>query len=326
MPPCSSASGPRRCGRPGSRPSTGCCGFPSREPFPEQPEPGALDGRQEPFQQVACAPPRQRGGNRGVLVRRIAVASLVAILTCLLVGGLNPVPAAAVAHGTPAAAGQYPYAVKLLMTNIPRPDGTTYASGCSAALISPTWIVTAGHCFHDVNRSRVSGPVPYPTSATMNTANVASSPGETRSVIEVRQTTVNDVALARLSAPITDVRPLALSSTRPATGQLLTLAGWGATSSVNPMPSNQLIIGVVKIRSVSSTTVLVRGYSPAQDTSACLYDSGAPYLSAPPGTVPRLVSVESTGPNCPHNQSETTARVDVLVPWIRTAVPDLPAA
>jgi hypothetical protein len=92
------------------------------------------------------------------------------------------------------------------------------------------------------------------------------------------------------------------------------------------MPSNQLIIGVVKIRSVSSTTVLVRGYSPAPDTSACLYDSGAPYLSAPPGTVPRLVSVESTGPNCPHNQSETTSRVDVLVPWIRTVVPDLPAA
>jgi hypothetical protein len=72
--------------------------------------------------------------------------------------------------------------------------------------------------------------------------------------------------------------------------------------------------------------VLVRGYSPAADTSACLYDSGAPYFSAPPGAAPRLVSVENTGPNCPHAQSETTARIDVLVSWIRSVVRDLPAS
>lgn len=124
---------------------------------------------------------------------------------------------------------------------------------------------------------------------------------------------------------MTDVRPLALSSGRPVAGQLLALAGWGATSSVAPAPSNQLITGVVKVRDVGSGTVLVRGYSPAPDTSACPYDSGAPYFSAPPGAAPRLVSVESTGPNCPHAQSETTARVDVLVSWIRSVVRDLPA-
>ena len=258
-------------------------------------------------------------------VRRHAIAIAVALLTWLLVGGLGVTPAAAVAHGTPAAAGQYPFAVKLTMTNIPRTDGTTYASACSAALISPTWIVTAGHCFHDVYRNRVSGATPYPTSATLNTANLATSAGETRGVVEVRQSSANDIAVARLSAPVTDVRPLALGTARPVNGQLLTLAGWGATSSVNPTPSNQLITGVVKIWSVQSSTVLVRGYSPAADTSACLYDSGAPYFTTPPGAVPRLTSVESTGPNCPHALSETTARVDVVVPWIRTIVRDLPA-
>ena len=51
------------------------------------------------------------------------------------------------------------------MTNIPRPDGTHYDSACSASLIAPRWIITAGHCFHDVNRVRVSGPVPYATTA-----------------------------------------------------------------------------------------------------------------------------------------------------------------
>lgn len=258
--------------------------------------------------------------------RRHAVAIAVAILTSLLIGAIGITPAAAVADGTPAGAGQYPFAVKLTMTGIPRTDGTTYDSACSAALISPTWISTAGHCFHDVSRNRVSGPVPYPTTATLNTNNVATSPGEVRNVVEVRQSSTNDIALARLSAPVTDVVPLALGTARPAKGQLLTIAGWGATSSVNPTPSDQLITGVVRIWSVQSSTILVRGYSPSPYTSACLYDSGAPYFTTPPGAAPRLTSVESTGPDCPHDLSETTARVDVVVPWIRSVVPDLPAA
>jgi secreted trypsin-like serine protease len=258
--------------------------------------------------------------------RRNAVAIAIAILLPLLIAGLGVTPASAVAHGTPAAAGQYPFAVKLTMTNIPRTDGTTYTSACSASLVSPTWIVTAGHCFHDVYRNRVSGAAPYPTTATLNTANIATSRGETRSVVEVRQSSANDIALARLSAPVTDVHPLALGTARPVARQLLTLAGWGATSSVNPTPSDQLNTGVVKIYSVQSSTVLVRGYFPAADTSACLYDSGAPYFTTPAGAAPRLASVESTGPNCPHALSETTSRIDVVVPWMRTIVRDLPAA
>jgi hypothetical protein len=33
--------------------------------------------------------------------------------------------------------------------------------------------------------------------------------------------------------------------------------------------------------------------------------------------------VESSGPNCPHRLQETTARVDVVVGWVRTVVTDL---
>jgi secreted trypsin-like serine protease len=254
-------------------------------------------------------------------VRLRRLATTVAAALGVVVAAASP--AAAVAHGTPASPGQYPFAVKLTMTGIPRADGTTYSSACSAALISPTWIVTAGHCFHDVARNRVSGPTPYATTATLNTVDVTRNPGETRRVVYVRQSATNDIALAQLSAPVTDVAPLRLPTSAPARGQLLTLAGWGATSSTNPLPSNQLRTGVVRVTSVGSTTVLVTGSSPSRDTSACLYDSGAPYVRSVSGVL-RLVSVESTGPDCPHSANETTSRVDAVTGWVRTMVGDLP--
>jgi hypothetical protein len=65
------------------------------------------------------------------------------------------------------------------------------------------------------------------------------------------------------------------------------------------------------------------GYYPAADTSACLYDSGAPYFTTPTGAAPLLVSIESNGPDCPHTTPEITARVDTITSWIKTTVADL---
>jgi pimeloyl-ACP methyl ester carboxylesterase len=275
--------------------------------------------RRGPARLIASAPTFD--GEDGMGLRRLVTRAVTVLLAVGTTTALAVTPAAAVAHGAAAAPGQFPYAVKLTMTAIPRPNGTSYNSGCSAALISRTWILTAGHCFHDVNGVRVSGATPYRTTATLNTANTTTSPGETRDVVEVRQApTGADVALARLSAPVTDVAPLPLNTQRPVAGQILTIAGWSATSSVAPAPSPQLYSGQVRITSVATSTVLVTGYAPARDTSACLYDSGAPYLAASPA---RLVSVESTGPNCPHAQNETTARVDPLVPWVRSVATDV---
>jgi hypothetical protein len=73
---------------------------------------------------------------------------------------------------------------------------------------------------------------------------------------------------------------------------------------------------VFTISSLTTTTLGVQGYLPAADTSACLYDSGAPYFREAPGGEDTLVSIESTGPACPHSSEETTARIDNIAWWI----------
>jgi secreted trypsin-like serine protease len=244
----------------------------------------------------------------------IAVLSIVAGLGLALASSS---PADAIANGTPVPDGTYLFSTKLTMTNIPRPDGTTYNSACSGALIARQWIITAGHCFHDVNGNRVSGATPYATTATVGRTDLSQTTGYVLSVVQVVQNSREDVALAKLSAPITDIAVLPLSSTAPKAGNILRVTGWGATSSVNPTPVTHLQTGQVKVKRVSGANVLVVGYAPASNTSACLYDSGAPYFREGANGSVALVSVEADGPACPHSQEETTSGIARIADWIR---------
>ena len=143
----------------------------------------------------------------------------------------------------------------------------------------------------------------------------ASPKAVTVDVTDVRQSSVNDIALAKLSKPVTGVKTLQLAKQPPSKGDQLTLAGWGATNETHPVPSTQLRYGKVDVSSTTDTTVLVHGSWPHPDMSACTYDSGAPYFSGN-----TLVSVESTGPGCPHTGDETTSRVDIQTDWIKQEI------
>ncbi|WP_433218126.1 S1 family peptidase [Dactylosporangium sp. CS-047395] len=245
------------------------------------------------------------------MMSRIArVAALAAVAAAA--GMSAATPADAVANGGPVPEGRYRFAVRLAMHDVPRPDGTEEDSFCSAALLSPWWIITAGHCFHDRERDPVSGAVPYETTATVGRADLASRSGHVVKVVSVQQAPGGDIAMAKLAQPVYDVVPLRIADRAPKAGDVLRIAGWGKLAATDAGPATHLQTGQVKVSTVGPVTLGVKGYRPAADTSACEYDSGAPYFRD--GV---LVAVESTGPSCPHVEDETTTRVDPLRDWVR---------
>jgi secreted trypsin-like serine protease len=238
----------------------------------------------------------------------------------------------AVANGDPVADGQYAFATKLVMTGIPR-DGSLYDSACSAALIAPQWIITAGHCFHtavvDGSYEYASGAIgpdkaiPYASvTAILGRSILAGTRGYEVGVVEAYQAGTNDIAIAKLAKPILDINPLAFSSSTPVApvgGDIVRIAGWGSLDGTADKAAPQMQTGQMMVVTIGTTTLGVTGYLPHPDTSACLYDSGAPYFSESIFGM-RLVGVESDGPGCPHNQEETIARVDVVASWVFRAM------
>jgi secreted trypsin-like serine protease len=251
------------------------------------------------------------GRGSGGRLLAVAVAALaVTFVLCARQAG-------AVAHGQDAPPGAFPFNAKLTSNDIPVAGGGVRFGACTGALVARKWVITAGHCFHDINRVPVGGPPPYHMTVTIGRTDDSDIGGHVAHVINVAQSPVNDVALAELDVPVDDITPIRLPARAPAAGDQLEIAGWGATSTATPVvPSKHLQLGWFSISSVDATHAYVRGVAPQADTSACDDDSGAPYFVPDGARLGTLVAVENTGPNCPHTSAETTARIDVITGWI----------
>lgn len=214
-----------------------------------------------------------------------------------------------------------PFNAKLVSQDIPVPGGGVRSGACSGALIAPDWIVSAGHCFHDVNDKRIDGKPPYTFTVTIGKLKDTDPGGHTAQVVDVRQSPRNDLAVARLSAPVPDVVPITLAQAPPAVGEQLQFAGWGSLSATVLGPSDHLKRGQFTVTSIDDNTLHAQPAGVRTvENGPCPYDSGGPFFTSTDDRTGTLVAIVNTGPPCPQPGPEIIARVDVVAGWIQQQI------
>jgi secreted trypsin-like serine protease len=192
------------------------------------------------------------------------------------------------------------------------------SGACSGSLVAPQWIVTAGHCFHDLADARIGGKPPYTMTVTVGRLKDTDPGGYTTEVVDVRQSPVNDLAVAKLARPIEGITPVTLAEQRPAVGQQLQFAGWGSHSATVLGPSDHLKRGRFRVSGIGQATLEAQPVGTRTvENGPCPEDSGGPFFVSDDDRGGTLVAIVNTGPPCPQPGPETIARVDVVADWIR---------
>ncbi|MBT2389052.1 trypsin-like serine protease [Streptomyces sp. ISL-1] len=249
--------------------------------------------------------------------KRSRAAFTTALLATTLAAGLLTTPVHAVS-GTPAADNTYAFTAKL---DIGEGDSKR---ACSAALLNSSWLLTAASCFADNPAASLDVPAGVPalrTIATIGRTDLKTTTGQVRLVVDLRPHADQDLVLAKLASPVTDITPVALSVTAPVAGEELRVAGHGRTKDEWVLP--RLHTGTFTVDSVSGTEVAITGKDGA---AVCKGDTGGPAFREASGSV-RLVGINTRswqGGCLGADEAETRTsaigtRVDtpVLAAWIR---------
>jgi trypsin len=249
----------------------------------------------------------------------------VSVTTVAMLGAVAA-PSSAVVGGTAAGPGEYPSVAEV----------TFGPFLCTGTLVTPNWVLTAGHC-GSVTGAAVASPASWPPQLiNVRIGGVNQTDGERRSVSQVvvnpnyLLTSGYDISLLKLSQSSTMApTPVAGPSERGAwtAGTLETIVGWGATSEGGDTPDN-LQKAQVPITTdeycagaysdFDPKTMVCAGF-PQGGVDTCQGDSGGPMFGRTSAGALRVVGSTSFGEGCARpDRPGVYARVadETLRPWI----------
>jgi secreted trypsin-like serine protease len=213
--------------------------------------------------------------------------------------------------GKPAALGEYPWQVSLLVSWIADP---TQAHFCGGSIHNSKWIVTAAHCLSGLPASDVHVAAGtnflMPGILRINAAKLIVHKDYNAN------TTDNDIALIELKSPLalgTTMQPIALlepsaESTVLVKDQALTVTGWGATTEGGSAVKDLQEVDVPFVtREVCNDPLSYNGQVTENMVCAgkatggidsCQGDSGGPIVFRGTGSPPQLIGIVSWGEGC----------------------------
>jgi trypsin len=255
-------------------------------------------------------------------IRRVLTVSVATVAML----GAAAAPSSAVVGGHDAAPGAYPSVAEV----------TFGPFLCTGTLVTPDWVLTAGHC-GSVTGAAVASPAGWPPQLiNVRIGGVSQSDGETRSVSQVvvhpdyQLTSGYDISLLKLSQSST-MAPTQVAGAGERSiwnaGALETIVGWGATEEGGDVP-DRLQEARVPITTdaycagaysdFDAKTMVCAGF-PQGGVDTCQGDSGGPMFGTNSAGALRIVGTTSFGEGCARpGRPGVYARVadDTLRPWI----------
>jgi secreted trypsin-like serine protease len=262
------------------------------------------------------------------------VASLVLVLTALVQSvAAAPKPTPRIIGGEPADFGEYPFMVALLFEPI---EGSDFDKQyCGGSLIASRWVLTAAHCVDFLES-------PDEVAVAVSRTNLDSTQGQR---VDVRAFYVHpdydpsiispDVALIQLARPVNGVAPIQLADAGgdafEAAGTLLTVIGWGNTSTTGqasfPDELREVVVPVVDDTTCDTAyhgfvTVETQLCAGVKGVDSCGGDSGGPLFATTSSGTEVQIGIVSYGIGCAKNRFPGVY-TEVNSPTVRSFIADV---